>query len=109
MEPIEHMVRNTRTLVQELEKLYVRGGDWFVRLDLKEYFLSGSKDELVADCSKCIDSSALYSDLRDVFSFSLNYLLENQIPVLDSRGRGRRILAMRCGDRHGACSQQRGR
>ena len=70
---LPHILRNTSDLVTQLAKFQSSSSFVFVKVDIKDYFMSGTREEL-RQCG----SELLHDEIRDVGKEVIDFLLSHQ-------------------------------
>eukprot|EP00959_Pyramimonas_sp_CCMP1952_P467524 9491775-Pyramimonas_sp.AAC.1 len=70
-----HILRDTHDLLKQLGHVEVGAGDVFVRFDIKDFFMSGSHQELVDESSELLDDA----DDKRIYKILLLAILRNQL------------------------------
>ena len=74
------MVNSSSALLEQLENVAAESGDILFRADVRQFFMTGSHDDLAMHAASFISDGLLRPKIRD----ALNYILKNQ--YVDSDG-----------------------
>ena len=69
LEPYVHLVKNSEAAADIINSTRIDGDEIFIKLDIKDYYLSGTMDELTASVSRALHGRAHLSLIRDVTQF----------------------------------------